>query len=254
MQGPTTHPEVGAALKECRRAFSSIAVFSAVVNILMLAGPLYMLQIYDRVLASRSVPTLVALTIFLVGALAFQGILDVIRSRIVVRAAALLDRRLATTVHAAVVQFARARFHPGDAQQPVRDLDQIRSFLTSAGPVAIVDLPWVPAFLLICFLIHVWLGVLALIGALVLLLMTILTERASRLQTRELLKDASVRAAMVEADRRNNKSAIAMGMAGTLGKRWAAVNNRYVASIGDRAMWSARMEVLRKSCACFCSH
>src|SRR5262245_29149154 len=91
VQGLTTHPEVSAALKECRRAFSSIAVFSAVVNILMLAGPLYMLQIYDRVLASRSVPTLVALTIFLVGALAFQGILDVIRSRIVARAAALLD-------------------------------------------------------------------------------------------------------------------------------------------------------------------
>jgi PrtD family type I secretion system ABC transporter len=232
VQGRTTHPEVRVALKECRRAFSSIALFSAVVNILMLAGPLYMLQVYDRVLASRSVPTLVALTIFLVGALAFQGILDVIRSRIIVRAAALLDRRLATTVHAAVVQFARARFQPGDAQQPVRDLDQIRSFLTSAGPVAIVDLPWVPAFLLICFLIHVWLGVLAVIGALVLLVMTILTERASRVQTRELVKDAGARAAMVEADRRNNESAIAMGMAGTLGKRWAEVNKRYVAAIG----------------------
>src|SRR5262245_11201349 len=232
VQRPTRHPDVGAALKECRRAFSSIAVFSAVVNILMLAGPLYMLQIYDRVLASRSVPTLVALTIFLVGALAFQGMLDVIRSRIVVRAAALLDRRLATSVHAAVVQLARARAQPGDAQQPVRDLDQIRSFLTSAGPMAIVDLPWVPAFLLVCFLIHVWLGILALIGALVLLLMTALTERASRLHTRELVKDANVRAAMVEADRRNSESAIAMGMAGALGKRWAAVNNRYVASIG----------------------
>src|SRR5215510_43950 len=232
VQSTTRHPEVVAALKECRRAFSSIAVFSAVVNILMLAGPLYMLQIYDRVLASRSVPTLLALTIFLVGALAFQGILDVIRSRIVARAAALLDCRLATNVHAAVVQFARARSQPGDAQQPVRDLDQIRSFLTSAGPMAIVDLPWVPAFLLVCFLIHVWLGILALIGALVLLLMTALTERASRLHTRELVKDANVRAAMVEVDRRNSESAIAMGMAGALGKRWAAVNNRYVASIG----------------------
>ena len=237
------------ALNECRRAFSSIAVFSAVVNILMLAGPLYMLQIYDRVLASRSVPTLLALTIFLVGALAFQGVLDVIRSRIVVRAAALLDRRLATSVHAAVVQFARARLQPGDAQQPVRDLDQIRSFLTSAGPVAIVDLPWVPAFLLICFLIHVWLGILALVGALVLLLMTALTERASRRHTRELLKDANVRAAMVEADRRNSESAIAMGMAGTLGKRWAAVNNRYVASIGRSSdvvgMYGSASKILR---------
>jgi ABC-type protease/lipase transport system fused ATPase/permease subunit len=238
-------------LKECRRAFSSIAVFSAVVNILMLAGPLYMLQIYDRVLASRSVPTLVALTIFLVGALAFQGILDVIRSRIVVRAAALLDRRLATSVHSAVVQFARARSVPGDAWQPVRDLDQIRSFLTSAGPVAIVDLPWVPAFLLICFLIHVWLGILALIGALVLLAITVLTERASRLHTREVGKDANTRTAMAEADRRNTESAIAMGMAGTLGKRWAAVNTRYVAS---RAMWLAYMEALQKSCGCSCSH
>jgi ATP-binding cassette subfamily C protein len=202
------------------------------VNILMLAGPLYMLQIYDRILSSRSVPTLVALTIFLVGALAFQGILDVIRSRIVVRAAALLDRRLATTAHAAVVQFARVRPQPGDAQQPVRDLDQIRHFLTSAGPMAIVDLPWVPAFLLICFLIHVWLGVLALSGALILLVMTALTERASRLHTRELRNDANVRAAMVEADRRNSESAIAMGMTGTLGKRWAAVNDRYAATIG----------------------
>jgi PrtD family type I secretion system ABC transporter len=230
-QSVQRHPEVGAALKECRRAFSSIAVFSAVVNILMLAGPLYMLQIYDRVLASRSVPTLLALTIFLVGALAFQGILDVIRSRIVVRAAALLDGRLAKSVHAAVVQFARARSQPGEAQQPVRDLDQIRSFLTSAGPVAIVDLPWVPAFLLICFLIHVWLGILAVMGALAILVITALTERASRLHTRELVKEANVRAAMVEADRRNSESAIAMGMASTLGKRWAAVNNRYVASI-----------------------
>jgi ATP-binding cassette, subfamily C, type I secretion system permease/ATPase len=236
-------------LKECRRAFSSIAVFSAVVNILMLAGPLYMLQIYDRVLASRSVPTLVALTVFLVGALAFQGILDVIRSRIVVRAAALLDRRLATSVHAAVMQFARGRSQPGEAQQPVRDLDQICSFLTSAGPVAIVDLPWVPAFLLICFLIHVWLGILALIGALVLLAITVLTERASRLHTREVGKDANTRTAMTEADRRNTESAIAMGMAGTLGKRWAAVNTRYVASIAKSSdvvgVYGSTSKVLR---------
>jgi ATP-binding cassette subfamily C protein len=240
---------VGAALKDCRRVFSGIAVFSAAVNILMLAGPLYMLQIYDRVLASRSVPTLVALTIFLVGALAFQGILDVIRSRIVVRAGVLLDRRLATSVHAAVMQFARGRSQPGEAQQPVCDLDQIRSFLTSAGPVAIVDLPWVPAFLLICFLIHVWLGALALMGALILLVMTGLTERTSRLHTRELGKDANVRAVMVEADRRNSESAIAMGMAGTLGKRWVAANNRYVASIAKSSdvvgVYGSTSKVLR---------
>src|SRR5437588_11087130 len=100
------HPDLAVGLRECRGAFRSVALFSGVVNLLMLAGPLYMLQIYDRVLPSRSVPTLVALTVFLVGAYVFQGALDLIRSRVVVRAAALLDRNLATTVHAAVVRLA----------------------------------------------------------------------------------------------------------------------------------------------------
>jgi PrtD family type I secretion system ABC transporter len=237
--GPTSgaprHPEVTAALKDCRRAFASVAAFSAVVNLLMLAGPIYMLQIYDRVLASRSIPTLIALTVFLVGALAFQGLLDGIRARVVVRAAALLDKRLATTVHAAVMYFARARIHPGDAQQPVRDLDQIRAFLTGAGPVAIVDLPWVPFFLALCFMIHPWLGVLALAGALFLLAVTLLTERSSRTHTRNLVRDGSMRSAMIEADRRNSESAVAMGMTGILAKRWVAVNDSYVTSIGQSA-------------------
>jgi PrtD family type I secretion system ABC transporter len=218
-------------LRDCRRAFWSVAVFSAVVNILMLAGPLYMLQVYDRVLASRSVPTLIALTGLLVGALGFQAVLDVIRSRIVVRGAAVLDRRLGTTVHNAVVQLA-VRRAPGDAQQPVRDLDQIRSFLTSAGPTAIADLPWVPVFLVICLLIHPWLGALATVGALILLALTLLTERASRTQQRNLTADGALRSALVEADRRNSETAVAMGMAETLSKRWVAVNERFVASIG----------------------
>ena len=101
--GNSTHPDVAAALHDCRRAFVSVAVFSGIVNLLMLAGPLYMLQVYDRVLSSRSVPTLMALSILLVGAYAFQGALDLIRSRVVVRSAALLDQRLALTVHGAEI-------------------------------------------------------------------------------------------------------------------------------------------------------
>src|SRR5215813_8883991 len=108
----SAHPDIAAALRDCRRAFWSVALFSGMVNLLMLAGPLYMLQIYDRVLTSRSVPTLVALSIFLVGAYGFQGALDLIRSRVVVRAAALLDRHLALTVHAAVVRLAVGARNP----------------------------------------------------------------------------------------------------------------------------------------------
>ena len=88
--------DVDAALKECRSAFGAVAVFSAAVNMLMLVGPLYMLQIYDRVLSSRSVPTLIALSLFLVGAYGFQAVLDLVRSRVVVRSAALLDPETAS--------------------------------------------------------------------------------------------------------------------------------------------------------------
>src|SRR5262245_9455155 len=174
------HPELAAALRECWRAFRGVAIFSGVVNLLMLAGPLYMLQIYDRVLSSRSVPTLVALSIFLVGAYAFQGLLDAIRGRIVVRSAAVLDQHLDTTVHRAVIALAIQSRPPSDPHQPLRDLDSIRTFLTGTGPIAIVDLPWIPVFLFICYLIHPWLGIVSLAGAILLLALTLMTERSTR--------------------------------------------------------------------------
>ena len=124
----------------------------------------------------------------------------------------------------------------------MRDLDQIRTFLTSAGPIAIVDLPWMPVFLAICFLIHPWLGLVSLAGAGVLLAVTILTERASREPARAVAQEAGVRGAMVEADRRNSETVVAMGMAATLAARWTSVNERYLAALGrverrGRLLW-----------------
>src|SRR5262245_4830452 len=109
------HPDLAAALRDCRRAFWGVAVFSGIVNLLMLAGPIYMLQVYDRVLASRSLPTLVALSVMLVMAYALQGALDVVRSRIVVRAAAVVDRHLATSVHRLVIRLGISSRQPGEA-------------------------------------------------------------------------------------------------------------------------------------------
>lgn len=225
------HPGIRAALGDLRRAFRSIAVFSAAVNLLMLAGPLYMLQIYDRVLASRSVPTLVALSIMLVGAYTFQGALDLIRSRIVARGAMLLDHHLSATVHAAVVWLGLRSESPGAAQQPMRDLDQVRSFLTSIGPVAIVDLPWAPIFLGICFLIHFWLGVTALAGGIILFSIAVLTERVSRAPAREITKHAGLRAGLMEADRRNAETIIAMDMGEALAARWTKANRAYLEAV-----------------------
>src|SRR5260370_29222030 len=100
------HSDLAEALRDCRRASASVIVFSGLVNMLMLAGPLYMLQVYDRVLSSRSVQTLVALSVFLVVAYGFQGGFEVVRSRLAVRIASLLDRRLDGFVHDAVIRLA----------------------------------------------------------------------------------------------------------------------------------------------------
>jgi PrtD family type I secretion system ABC transporter len=228
----TAHPDLAAALRDCRRASAGVIVFSGLVNLLMLAGPLYMLQIYDRVLSSRSVPTLVALSVFLIGAYAFQGALDLIRTRVVVRAAALVDERLAAAVHGAVIRLALRSRHSGESPQPVRDLDQIRAFLTGAGPVAIVDLPWIPVFLAICFLIHPWLGLAATAGGIVLFSLTLLTERSSRHPALQAAQDGAARSIMVDAQRRNSETVVAMGMAGALGRRWATLNSRYIGAVG----------------------
>jgi ATP-binding cassette subfamily C protein len=226
-----THPAIAAALKDCRRAFWSVAVFSGFVNLLMLAGPLYMLQVYDRVLSSRSVPTLIALTVFVVGAYAFQGALDLVRSRVVMRAASLLDEHLDRSVHGAVVRLANQGGGAQNSLQPARDLDQIRTFLTGTGPVAIVDLPWMPIFLGICFLLHPWLGVTALAGALILLVLTLLTEWLSKGPSRDLGQHVGVRTASMEADRRNSESVVAMGMGPALAERWMTANRRYLGAL-----------------------
>jgi ATP-binding cassette subfamily C protein len=222
---------VAEALRDCRRAFWSVAIFSGVVNLLMLAGPIYMLQVYDRVLGSRNVPTLVALSVFLVGAYALQGLLDGLRGRIVVRAATLLDRDLSNSVHAAVVRIATLSRGADDAHQPVRDLDQIRAFFTSAGPIAIVDLPWIPLFLGVCFLIHPWLGMLAIAGGLILFSLTLLTERASRAPSRETGRYAGVRSAIIESDRSNSETIAAMRMTKAMSGRWSQVNQRYLTAV-----------------------
>jgi PrtD family type I secretion system ABC transporter len=222
------HPELIAALKECRRAFLSVALFSGMVNILILAGPLYMLQVYDRVLSSRSIPTLIGLSVFLVIAYAFQSGFEVVRSRLAVRIASLLDLRLGPLVHDALIRLANHNSGVTEASQPLRDLDQVRAFLTGPAPIAILDLPWVAVFLALCFLIHPWLGVLALAGAIMLVALTVLTERRSRAPIRAMVHGAGARSAASEITRRNSETVAAMGMSRATADRWQQVNDRYL--------------------------
>ena len=215
------------AIARVKKALSGVVLFSAGVNILMLAGPLYMLQIYDRVLTSNSVPTLVGLTVFVIGAYGFQAALEIIRSRVVVRSANVIDNSLQNLAHESLLTQS-ATGSQRDAVQPLRDIDQIRSFIMSPGPVAIIDSPWVPVFLIICFLIHPWLGSVALVGAIVLVAITLLTERASRPISQEMAKEGRNRDLAIESRRRTAESAMAMGMQRSLENRWNEGHARYV--------------------------
>jgi ATP-binding cassette, subfamily C, bacterial PrsD len=196
----------------------------------MLTGALFMLEVYDRVLPSRSVPTLVALLILVVGLYAAQGAIDTIRSRILVRVGNSLDEAMSMRVYDAVVRLPLKIGSKADSAQPIRDLDAVRVFLSGMGPVALFDLPWMPVYLFTCFLFHVLIGLTALLGAVILVTLTIAAELTTRRPTRNATQFAAARNALMEASRRNAEAITAMGMVGRIALRWSELNRKYVAA------------------------
>lgn len=207
-----------------------IAFISAVINLLMLTAPLFMLQIYDRVLASRSVSTLVGLAVLAGCLYAFQALLDVVRSRVLVRLGDHFDHRLSGEVHDAVLRLPLEAKMTGDGLQPLRDLDNVRGFLSGQGPTAFFDLPWIPLYLGICFAFHFWLGITALVGAIVLVTLTLLTHGLSRMPIRRTTEYNMARNGLIEASRRNAEVVEALGLGNQLKARWQAVNTAYLTS------------------------
>ncbi|MGC1778736.1 MAG: type I secretion system permease/ATPase [Xanthobacteraceae bacterium] len=224
--------ELAAALGACRRAFIAIALFSGMSNVLMLSGALFMLEIYDRVLPSRSLPTLVGLLILVAGLYGAQGLIDMIRSRILVRVGRSLDETMSARVYDAIVRLPLKAGAKGDGTQPIRDLDSVRGFLSGSGPISFFDLPWMPIYLAICFLFHPYLGLTALGGAIVLIILTVITELKTRRPTRSAAQFAVARNTLLEASRRNAEAITAMGMAGRISKHWSELNRNFVASSG----------------------
>ncbi|MBS9477707.1 type I secretion system permease/ATPase [Ancylobacter radicis] len=219
---------VSRALSDCRGAFVAVGAFSAVINLLMLAGSLYMLQVYDRVLSSRSVPTLIGLSVLLLIAYALQGFLDAVRVKMLARIGARFDEQVSPAAFGAARRLSLAGRRAEEALQPVRDLDQIRAFLSSLGPTALFDMPWMPLFFAGCFLLHPWLGALALVGGVVIVALTWATERASRAVMKAQMTSRAAREAIAEASRRNAEALTAMGMGGAFAGKWHEANRRHV--------------------------
>jgi PrtD family type I secretion system ABC transporter len=221
--------ELGDALRTCRNAFIGLGVISCMINVLYLTGSLFMLEVYDRVLPSRSVPTLIGLAILAAGMYFFQGILDLIRGRILGRIGTALDEALNRRVFETMVRLPLLVGNRNEGLQPLRDLDNIRSFLSGAGPGAFFDLPWLPFYLAICFVFHVLIGLTALVGAVILVSLTIVTEYMSRQPAREATGLAARRNDLAASSRRNAEVVVAMGMSGRLTSRWIDANQNYLA-------------------------
>ncbi len=153
------------ALGRYRTALLGVFVFSALINLLMLTGPLFMLQVYDRVLPSRSIPTLVGLAVLAAALFSFQGLLDATRGRVLHRIGGSISEDLVGRAYNAVLRLPLVSRGGGDGLQPVRDLDKIQHFLASPGPGALFDLPWMPFYVAICFLFHPYIGIAAAVGA-----------------------------------------------------------------------------------------
>jgi PrtD family type I secretion system ABC transporter len=219
---------VASALAACTGAFTAAGVLSGAINVLMLTGALFMLQVYDRVLPSRSVPTLVALTALVAAAYVFQALFDFIRGRILVRIGRLVDEELGGYAYKAISKIPLSARAAANSLAPVRDLDQVRGFLSSSGPSALFDLPWVPIYLAVCFLLHFWIGVTALVGAVLLTGLTLLTEACARQPTAAASKISEQRLTWAEGVRRNAEVVRAMAMSESLERRWQSINSKYM--------------------------
>ena len=200
-----------AALASCRSALLSVGIFSAVVNVLMLTGSIYMLQVYDRVIPSRSVPTLVSLSIIVIAIYTVQGVFDWLRQRILSRIGVALDQALWEPVNAAILRSPLKSNRSGGIQL-ANDLDSVRGFLSGLGPTTLFDLPWMPLYLAGCFLLHPYLGWTLVAGAVILFGIALLAEILTRKPTREASRNVAARNVQLEAARRNAEVIAALGM------------------------------------------
>ena len=224
LTGQSSKHDGRAALRILASVAPAIALISAVVNILALTGSLYMLQVYDRVLTSRSVPTLVLLSVLAAGLFLFQGMLEAIRSQILVRLGSRLDRRLSPLAHNAVMRMPLLGHQPNGTMQPIQDVDTMRAFLQGQGPIAFFDIPWMPIYIGVVFLLHPVVGWVTLTGAAILLALALLTERLVRKPSQSAGALAKRRNIIVDASERNSEVLHAMGFGDRFRTRFLDAN------------------------------
>jgi ATP-binding cassette, subfamily C, bacterial PrsD len=215
-------------LRQAARRIAGIGIFSGVINILMLSGSIYMMQVYDRVIPSRNLATLAGLSLMILLAYVMQGYFDALRARMLCRVATVFDAGLQEPIHHALATLPLRGTRPTLMQQPLRDLDQLRGFMSSMGPTAFLDMPWIPIFLIGLFLFHPLIGFTAVAGTAAIISMTLMTERLSRRAAKSAMDTSAARQVLADATQRNAEVLRALGMTDRFGARWTEINERYL--------------------------
>jgi PrtD family type I secretion system ABC transporter len=214
--------ELWLALDGSRKPFYAAGVYSFVINLLMLAGPIFMLQVYDRVLVSGSMPTLLALTFITSAAYGIIGLLELARTRIIARIGLEFDQRVSNRIFEATLK--KTVDSPAASTHALRELDNLRQFVASPAPLTFFDLPWAPIYLLVVAIVHWALGVTAVLGALALFVITWASDARSKVPLMEAGKTAAQSLDLAETSQRNAESILAMGMLGSVRDRWRKTN------------------------------
>ncbi len=214
--------------KGFRGIFTFVFSISGLINLLALTGSFYMMQIYDRAIPSQNVPTLLALSALAIGLYLFQGIFETIRSQIMIRVGSRLDKKLAPLAHKVAIDMPRFGFSTSEALERSRDVDTVRGFLGSQGPMALFDLPWMPLYLVFVYLLHPYLGALVIGGACLLTLIAIATELVMRKISHESQKTVMVRNAIADSNTRNAEVLRAMGFASRAVDRFTEANQKHI--------------------------
>ncbi|HEX7651037.1 MAG TPA: ABC transporter transmembrane domain-containing protein, partial [Noviherbaspirillum sp.] len=219
--------EIVQALMQFKRTFRTVGVFSAIINLLMLAPSLYMLQVYDRVVTSRNEITLLMLTLIMLGAYLFMGALEFIRSFVLVRVAARLDMQMNKRVYTAAFEH-NLKKGGANAGQALQDLTNIRQFLTGNALFAFFDFPWFPIYLAVIFFFEPSLGVFAVCGVAILVVLAFVNEAVSKKPLAEANTLAIASSNLATNNLRNAEVIEAMGMLPNLMGRWYKLHARFL--------------------------
>lgn len=219
--------DIDAALLRYRNLFWVIALFSGVINLLTVVPALYMMQVFDRVMASRNETTLLLLTVLALGLFLLSALVEWVRGQVMIKMSVGIDLDLGERLFGVAFQKS-LKEHNANPAQVLSDLNALRQFLTGSALIALLDLPWMPIFLIVTGMLHPWLGLFTLLGALILFALALWNEQATRKGMDEANQISVNSAKYVNSTLQNAEVIQAMGMLRNLQQRWAAMQHRLI--------------------------